>query len=332
VPSRLLTLFVPAALLACACAAAGGTPAASGRGERVYPAVPKRNLFGRIAYSTRGGDIWVMNANGTCRHRVTRSGTGLDFDPSWAPDGKRLVFRTSRGHYQPDVYGNGLEGLFVVTVDGSHETEIQPPTGGMFADWSPRGDKIAFSGLRPGQRYDTLFLMDPDGTGLHDLGVPRGSEGAVWSPDATHIEYGAHNGDGNWAIWTMRSDGSDQRQLTHPHLVFPAGTGGDNPGPWSPNGKRIAYSSGQFRGREVWIMNADGSHRRRVTHWPGGDGPLAWLPNGRIVFAHFRGAEPLPRFYWVKPNGTGIRSLPLLRGAGDPIEWLPHAAPDPRCP
>jgi Tol biopolymer transport system component len=332
VPSRLLTLFVPAALLACACAAAGGTPAASGRGERVYPAVPKRNLFGRIAYSTRGGDIWVMNANGTCRHRVTRSGTGLDFDPSWAPDGKRLVFRTSRGHYQPDVYGNGLEGLFVVTVDGSHETEIQPPTGGMLADWSPRGDKIAFSGLRPGQRYDTLFLMDPDGTGLHDLGVPRGSEGAVWSPDATHIEYGAHNGDGNWAIWTMRSDGSDQRQLTHPHLVFPAGTGGDNPGPWSPNGTRIAYSSGQFGGREVWIMNADGSHRRRVTHWPGGDGPLAWLPNGRIVFAHFRGAEPLPRFHWVKPNGTGIRSLPLLRGAGDPIEWLPHAAPDPRCP
>jgi hypothetical protein len=87
VPSRLLTLLVPAALLACACAAAGGTPAAApGRGERVYPPVPKRNLFGRIAYSTRGGDIWVMNANGTCGHLVTRSRAGQDFDPSWAPD------------------------------------------------------------------------------------------------------------------------------------------------------------------------------------------------------------------------------------------------------
>jgi Tol biopolymer transport system component len=329
---RRFILLVPAALLACTCTTAGGTPASSGQGERVHPPVTKRNLFGRIAYSTRGGDIWVMNANGTCRHRVTRSGTGLDFDPSWAPDGKRLVFRTSRGHYQPDVYSNGLEGLFVVNVDGSNEREIQPPTGGMFADWSPRGDRIAFSGLRPGATYDTLFLMNPDGTGLRDLGTPRGSEGAVWSPDASRIEYGAHNGDGNWAIWTMRSDGTQQRQLTHPHLVFPAGSGGDNPGPWSPDGRRIAYSSRQFRDREVWIMNADGSHRRRVTHWPGGDGPLAWLPNGRIVFAHFRGDEPLPGFYWMKPNGTGIRSLPLLRGAGDPIEWLPHAAPDPRCP
>jgi dipeptidyl aminopeptidase/acylaminoacyl peptidase len=147
---RRFILVVPAALLACACTAAGGTPASSGQGERVYPPVPKRNLFGRIAYSTRGGDIWVMNANGSCRHRVTRSGTGLDFDPSWAPDGTRLVFRTSRGHYHPDRYGNGLEGLFVVNVDGSNEGEIQPPTGGMFADWSPRGDKIAFSACDPG--------------------------------------------------------------------------------------------------------------------------------------------------------------------------------------
>ncbi len=278
---------------ACASAAAAHHPR--------YPPVPKSKLFGRIAYSTRGGDIWVMNANGTCRHQVSHSGSGEDFDPSWSPDGKHLVFRTSRGHYR------------------------------MFADWSPRGDKIAFSGLRPGHRYDTLFLMSPDGSGARDLGTAYGSEGAVWSPDASRIEYGAHNGDGNWAIWTMNADGSDQGQLTHPRLVLPAGSGGDSPGPWSPNGRRIAYSHYQFGGREVWIMNADGTHKHRVTHWPGGDGPLAWLPNGRIVFAHFRGTEPLPRFYWMKPNGTGIRSLPLLNGAGDPIEWLPHAAPDPAC-
>jgi hypothetical protein len=78
-------------------------------------------------------------------------------------------------------------------------------------------------------------------------------------------------------------------------------------------------------------MNAEGTRKRRVTHWPGADGPVAWLPNGRIVFSHFRRDEPLPRFYWIKLNGAGIRSPTLLNGPGDPIEWLPHAAPDPRC-
>jgi TolB protein len=297
-----------------------------------HPPVPKSKLFGRIAYSSRSGDIWVMNANGTCRHQVTHSGRGNDFDPSWSPDGQHLVFRTSRGHYLPDEFGNGLEGLFTIEIDGTNEREIEPPTGGMFADWSPRGDKIAFSGLRAGQRYDTLFLMNPDGSGVHDLGTQWGSEGAVWSPDASKIEYGAHNGDGNWAIWTMNADGSGQRQLTHPRLVFPAGSRGDSPGPWSPNGAQIAYSHWQPGGREVWIMDADGTHQRRVTHWRGGDSPIAWLPNGRIVLEHFRGNEPRPRWYWMKPNGTRIRSLPLLNGIGDPIEWFPRAAPDPRCP
>ena len=303
----------------------------SARPHPRFPPVPKSKLFGRIAYSSRSGDIWVMNANGTCRHQVSNSGPGNDFDPSWSPDGKHLVFRTSRGHYLPDEYGNGLEGLFTIDVDGSNEREIEPPTGGMFADWSPRGDKIAFSGLRAGHRYDTLFMMNPDGSGIHDLGTPFGSEVAVWSPDASRIEYGAHNGDGNWAIWTMNADGSDQRQLTHPPLVYPAGSGGDGPGPWSPNGRRIAYSHGQSSGREVWVMNADGTHKHPITHWWGSDSPAAWLPNGRIVFAHSRGNEPRPRYYWMKPNGRAIRSLPLLNAAGSPIKWLPHAASDPRC-
>lgn len=295
-----------------------------------HPPVATSNLHGRIAYSTPAGDIWVMNADGSCRRRVTRSGKGHDFDPSWSPDGRRIVFRTSRGHYLPDPYGTGLEGIFVVNADGTREQEIQPRTGGMFPAWSPRGDKIAFSGLRAGQPYDTLFLMNPDGTGVRDLGARHVAETSVWSSDARRIAYGGHDGDGNWAAWTIDADGSNPRQLTHPRLVEPAGSGGDYPGAWSPDGTRIAYSTGQFRSREVWVMNADGSGRHRVTRWAGADGPVAWLPNGRIVFSHFRGDEPLPRYYWMKPDGAGIRSLPQLTGAGDPIDWLGDA-PRTRC-
>src|SRR4029450_3936160 len=59
---------------------------------------------------------------------------------------------------------------------------------------------------------------------------------------------------------------------------------------------------------------------------PGGASPRGWLPDGRIVFAHYRGSEPLPRWYLIRPDGTRLRSLPHLYGVGDPLDPLrrPH--------
>jgi len=262
-----------------------------------------------------------MNANGTGRRRITRSGPGVDFDPDFSPDGKRIVFRTSRGRYARDVYGIGLEGIFVVTVRSRRLRQIQPRTGGLFPAWSPDGGSIAFSGLAPDdQPVDTIHLMTPAGRDVVDLGLM--GECSTWSPDSSTIAYCAHSGDGNWAVWTMRRDGHEPRQLTHPILTPPTGDNGDAPADWSPDGKRILYSAVVGRDRELFIMNADGSGKSRLTHWRGGDSPQVWLPDGRIVFGHYRGHEPLPHWYLINSDGTHLRSLPKLYGAGDPIDWL----------
>jgi Tol biopolymer transport system component len=92
----------------------------------------------------------------------------------------------------------------------------------------------------------------------------------------------------------MNADGSDQRQLTHPKLVQPAGTGGDYPTSFSPDGKQILFSSGQHQTREIYAIDLDGSARRRLTSWAGADAPNAWLPEGRIVFGHYTGDAARP--------------------------------------
>jgi TolB protein len=288
-----------------------GVPAAT---SNIASPPPARDLRGLIAFSTQAGDIWVMDADGSNRRQVTRTrDPAFDFDPSLSPDGRRVVFRTSRGRYLLDPNGTGVQGIFVIDLDGSHERQIQPPRGGLFPDWSPDGRRIAFSTVRA-NGTETIVTTDPDGTHLHHTGVV-GGECSEWAPEGSRLAYCHHPGDGDFDVWIMDADGSHQRRLTHTR-------GRDYPGAWSPDGKRLAFSSERGGNFDVFVMDADGSDQHQLTHAADQEGPVAWLPDGRIVYASSHGNQPLPTWYLMNPDGTGIRSLPQLQGAGDPIDWL----------
>jgi Tol biopolymer transport system component len=315
-----IRVFIAVACL-CLLGNACSKSAADKEGSTRIPVAAPATLHGTIAYSTRRGDIWVIDGDGSGRRRLTHSWAGNDFDPDLSPDGRYVVFRTSRGRYAPDPNGIGLEGIFVVDTHTGREREIQPRTGGLFPAWSPDGRRIAFSGVpRRGATLDTIHLMKPDGSDVVDLGAP--GECATWSPDGSKLAFCSHHGDGNWAIWVINRDGTGLRQLTHPTLIEPAGSHGDSPGAWSPDGRRIVYTSDADGDNELFVMNSEGSDQHRLTHFAGGDDANAWLPDGRIVFAHFAGDEPLPQWYVIRPDGTGLASLPQLDGAGDPLSWL----------
>ena len=88
---RLLATAATALALAAACSADARRQARA----VTIPPVPRSSLHGRIAYSTRGGDIWVMNANGTGKRRLMDD-TAVDRQPSWSPDGSLVTFVSDR--------------------------------------------------------------------------------------------------------------------------------------------------------------------------------------------------------------------------------------------
>jgi hypothetical protein len=74
-------------------------------------------------------------------------------------------------------------------------------------------------------------------------------------------------------IYSIKTDGTGLDRLTRD---------GRASGPrWSPDGKQLAY----LDGGNLWIMNANGSHKRRVTHGAPGhtDARPSWSPSGRYL-------------------------------------------------
>jgi TolB protein len=89
-----------------------------------------------------------------------------------------------------------------LTFQGRYNTE---------PNWSPQGDKIAYSGMASGEI--NIYVIDVDGGDPIQLTQNQGSnESPSWSPDGSLIVFSSTR-EGLSRIYVMTAYGTDQRRL-----------------------------------------------------------------------------------------------------------------------
>ena len=142
------------------------------------------NLSGNNEYH-----LFLMNANGTNIRPLTEAQVGINAEPSFSPDGQRVLFTT-------DTFRE--RGTNILDLE-SGETIHLPDLVANSSDWSPDGTQIVFASPSfsvAGGPGSDIWIMDADGGNARNLLPAPDVDGRIidrssprWSPDGRQILY-----------------------------------------------------------------------------------------------------------------------------------------------
>ena len=151
-------------------------------------------------------EIFAMRADGSRVRQITSNALD-DEDPSWSPDGRRMAFARD---FDP-VVGEVDYDLYTMDADGGRQRNLtnSPGVTDYQPSWSPGGRRLVFLSDRDGDLE--IYTSDTRGSDVRQLTFNEASEFVPnWSPDGTRIVFATDRDDGNFEIYTMRSDGAGQ--------------------------------------------------------------------------------------------------------------------------
>lgn len=258
-------------------------------------------------------------------------------------DDTKFIYQSSRG-------GEKCDKIWIMNTDGSNKHMVSPDHGAHTCSYFFPGDeKIAFAStsqlpgdcppktkmteghyMWPLYPYD-IFVANIDGSGLKKItDNPKYDAEPIISPDGKQIVFGSQRA-GDFNIYIMNADGTNVRRLTSEF--------GYDGGPWfSPDGKKIAWRSWHPKTKEerakwrdcmendyivpfpldIWIMDNDGSNKKRLTENGATNWAPSWHPDGkRIIFSSNMDdwREDLKKFghnfeiYLINIDGTGLERI-----------------------
>ncbi len=231
--------------------------------------------------------------------------------PVWSPDGKWIAFALGGVGEQ----GQSFVRLAKISSEGG---DCQILSGKKFLGvgslgWHSNGRDLIFTASEQFQMPNQLWRLNTvtgEATRLsNDL---NGYNGLSLTADTRSLV--TTQGDFQSNIYVgAESAGADWKRLTSGRYEGMNVT-------WTPDG-RVVYVSQESGNDDIWIMNADGSGRKRLTSDPGIDANPAVSHDGKtIIFASLRSGVP----HLYKMSIDGGEQVQITDGTG---EWAPIASP-----
>jgi Tol biopolymer transport system component len=336
------------------------------QGPEVVPGVEQRAGAGTILFGSQG-NFWVINPDGSSLKKITNAAAAGDprFSATWSRDGNKLAFVAYRLFDSSNGQFKSLN-VWVMNADGSGLRPITSDPKRTFYDvtWSPDGRKLAATCAlvdvsKKGEvSYSSanVCIVNADGSGVVPVTRLINNhtviENIVWSPDGRKVAFLSNRLlDGSEDeepfdlltrnIWVMDPDGSHALPLTH----FTGNNLRITSFAWSPDGRKLAYISNRAldgslsgaRGRNLWLIHADGSSSSPLTRFNQADcRAFSWSPDGtRLAFASnfpLDGSDHdgAPSNIWVmKFDGSAavpLTSATTLVSRSDGPVWSPDGS------
>jgi Tol biopolymer transport system component len=217
--------------------------------------------------------------------------------PAFSPDGETLAFirRISLG----------VEDIYLAPVAGGEPRRLTFDSRAIHSlAWTPDGREIVFSSDRGG----TFSLWKISGSGGQPeplSGIGQDAFRPTISRQGNRLAYVQDNTDSN--IWRTAGPNATENDLTPVKLI--SSTRGESNPQFSPDGKKIAFTSDRLGSKEIWTCDLDGGNPIPLTSFGASvTGTPRWSPDSQYIACDSR-REGHSDIYVLAADGRPPRRL-----------------------
>lgn len=262
--------------------------------------------------------LFTIRPDGTAVKQVSHV-PGDALHPDWSPDGRTIVF---------ELDGEKKAGIVVMSADGTGVRKLTPTGYQGQPSFSPNGKWIVFE-RDIAEGNNGVWLIRPDGSDRRR--VTRSPFGCCdtdpnFSPDGKLISFVRIRQEGKLqALFTVRPDGTDLRQLTP--YSWEVAIKHD----WSPDGRlMVLTTNADFahpgQSANLVTIRPDGSGMTDLTRFKGGSKNAfagSFSPDGKQIVFRIESGDTYSLAV-VDRDGQNLRVLTTGKGKPRFIDWGTH--------